>query len=69
MLTRTAILDRIEEEYGDISEILFDDEMNGICINCGEFTSPVEPDARGYYCPDCGAHEVFGLEEIVITLM
>lgn len=71
MLTRGKILSLIEEEYGNIEDIIFDDddEMQGLCLNCGEFTSPVEPDARNYPCPGCEANEVFAVEEVVITLL
>ena len=38
----------------------------GYCLSCGEETDGVEPDAREYECPACGAHEVYGLEECLL---
>ena len=48
-------LERIEE-----------DEMEGICLNCGCIRGECEPDARNYECHDCGKHEVFGLAEALL---
>ena len=38
---------------------------DGWCTSCKEMTTSggVEPDARGYECPDCGNHTVYGAEE------
>lgn len=43
-----------------------EDGTLGACRACGEHTSGVEPDARGYECDACGAREVYGLEELVV---
>ncbi|MDP3598442.1 MAG: hypothetical protein Q8S75_15770 [Nitrospirota bacterium] len=42
---------------------------SGFCLACGEESSDVEPDARDYRCEDCGATQVYGAEEIIISGM
>lgn len=38
----------------------------GYCTTCKAEASGVEPDARRYRCESCGAHAVYGLEELLI---
>ena len=46
------------------------EEVNGGCVNCGTIVfGGVEPDARGYECPECSENTVYGLEELVIMGM
>lgn len=40
----------------------------GICINCGEETGGVEPDARRYECAACGQMRVYGAEELLVRM-
>jgi predicted RNA-binding Zn-ribbon protein involved in translation (DUF1610 family) len=47
-----------------VSDIL--DGNQGICLACNELTDGVEPDARNYTCPSCGAREVYGLETALL---
>jgi hypothetical protein len=42
------------------------DENLGICRHCGAERDGCEPDARNYPCENCGLHEVFGAEEILM---
>ena len=42
---------------------------SGFCLGCGAEASGVEPDARNYHCEDCGATQVYGAEEIIISEM
>ncbi len=42
------------------------EEQNGFCIVCGFEQGGCEPDARKYECEDCGAHSVYGAEELLI---
>jgi hypothetical protein len=43
------------------------DSNQGYCLNCKEWTHDCcEPDARGYECPECGKHQVFGAEELLM---
>jgi hypothetical protein len=44
------------------------DNNEGICLSCGEVAEEVEPDARGYCCKACGAHKVYGAQEICLML-
>lgn len=41
----------------------------GFCIACGAERDSCEPDARNYECYDCGEHQVFGAEELLIMGM
>lgn len=44
------------------------DELIGICAECGEEAEDsVEPDARRYKCTACGAHAVYGAEELMLS--
>ena len=38
----------------------------GWCLACGAEHGCVEPDARKYPCTDCGAHKVYGHEELAL---
>lgn len=38
----------------------------GACLACGASASGIEPDAEQYECECCGAHEVYGLEQLLI---
>ena len=42
------------------------DENAGFCLACGDECEGVEPDARRYECDACGAHKVYGAEELMI---
>lgn len=60
MNTTTPI--RISEaEYADLTE-----NYGGFCVECGDQTYGVEPDARRYRCESCGARAVFGVEELLL---
>ena len=45
---------------------IMDDGTTGRCLGCGAKAHGVEPDARKYECSKCGAHRVYGLEELVL---
>ena len=50
-----------------ILDAVENDEMLGICANCGEdYESNVEPDARKIECGECGECAVYGAEELLI---
>ena len=38
------------------------------CLICGEEADGCEPDARNYKCESCGAEQVFGAEEIILSM-
>lgn len=40
----------------------------GFCIACGAEADGCEPDARGYECEECGARQVYGADEILMSL-
>jgi hypothetical protein len=52
-----------------IMEMLERDDNEGICLACGEDAYGVEPDARGYECESCGAHKVYGAEELLLRMV
>jgi hypothetical protein len=41
----------------------------GFCIACGADAEGVEPDARQYECEACGAHAVYGAEELLLMMV
>jgi hypothetical protein len=43
-------------------------EDMGFCLACGAEAYGVEPDARAYECEDCGAHKVYGAEELLLMV-
>lgn len=40
----------------------------GFCLACGAEVEGVEPDARKYECEVCGAHKVYGAEELLLMM-
>ena len=54
---RTFTLAQVEEASAD---------QNGLCLACGASQEACEPDARKYLCDNCGQHQVYGAEEIVL---
>lgn len=42
------------------------DSNAGFCLACGAEHGCVEPDARKYHCTCCGAHKVYGAEELIL---
>jgi predicted RNA-binding Zn-ribbon protein involved in translation (DUF1610 family) len=54
-----------EEDYACMSE----DFNAGYCSDCDEIVeeSGVEPDARNYKCPKCGAMTMMGLEQAMVA--
>lgn len=42
------------------------DANTGFCLACGEQADNVEPDARRYECESCGAHKVYGCQELLL---
>ena len=49
-----------------IVEAVEADDCLGFCLMCGEEAYGVEPDARKYECEHCGAHAVYGAEELLL---
>ena len=47
---------------------LQDFDYPGFCLACGLKQGGVEPDARGYKCESCGKRQVFGAEELMLSL-
>jgi hypothetical protein len=41
------------------------DSDTGICLKCGAERGMCEPDARRYPCDECGARQVYGVEELL----
>lgn len=40
----------------------------GFCMACGNEQEGCEPDARKYVCEACGEKQVYGSEEIALSL-
>jgi len=51
---------------GWLTRAIEGDENAGFCLACGAEHGCVEPDARKYHCTDCGAHKVYGAEELML---
>jgi hypothetical protein len=51
-----------------VKESMFDLSNPGFCVDCGDDTDGVEPDARNYKCHVCGHMSVFGAEELLFHL-
>lgn len=60
-VTRDRIIDLAKES-------MFGLESIGLCLACGEEVSNVEPDARKYTCECCGEPQVYGVEDLMITV-
>ena len=43
-------------------------ESIGFCTSCGHDQDGVEPDAEGYTCESCGADDVTGAENLLLSL-
>jgi hypothetical protein len=41
------------------------DDSVGFCTKCGDDAYGVEPDAERYECESCGAHAVYGAEQLL----
>lgn len=53
--------------FEEVEAAIQADDYTGFCVECGEEAHNVEPDARRYKCDHCGALEVYGAEEILIS--
>ena len=60
-LTPEVIFDAVERH-----NMTLDDP--GFCLACGAEAHGVEPDARRYKCESCGSHQVYGAEELMVSL-
>lgn len=39
---------------------------SGYCTRCWTLHHGIEPDAKSYYCANCGARAVYGCEELIL---
>jgi predicted RNA-binding Zn-ribbon protein involved in translation (DUF1610 family) len=58
----------IDQVMALAKESMFGLSDYGVCLACGEDVPHVEPDARGYECPCCGEHQVYGAEEALMMI-
>lgn len=66
---RKFISDNEEKVMDLVERSMTDSSYEGICLDCGEITDGVEPDAECYRCPSCGAHKVIGGEMLAISAL
>ena len=52
--------------FNQLEEALAGDDDRGFCLECGAEAYGVEPDARKYECEACGAHAVYGAQELLL---
>lgn len=45
---------------------MFGLENPGFCVACGADAYDCEPDARRRKCDECGEHQVYGAQEVLI---
>ena len=57
-ITPNCIMNAVERQMTSL-------DNPGFCIACGAEQEGCEPDARNYECESCGAHKVFGAEELL----
>lgn len=53
----------------DVLEAVERDDCTGFCLSCGAERDACEPDARNYWCENCGEQMVFGAAEIMFMLV
>jgi hypothetical protein len=51
-----------------VCALIESDDNVGLCLECGAEQYNCEPDARHYECEECGEHQVFGVEQILIEV-
>ena len=57
---------QFKPSQGWLNRAIEGDESAGFCLACGDDCTGVEPDARKYKCEGCGAHKVYGAEELML---
>lgn len=62
---KSVTIERVAEA---VTRSLVGLDTPGFCAMCGEEAEGCEPDARRYRCEACGAHAVYGAEELLLTL-
>jgi len=58
---------RIERCVDAALEIVEVDGTDGVCTVCEDIVGGIEPDAEAVRCEGCGAHAVWGAENLIIT--
>ena len=58
-LTDEVLIEACERRHSSLDD-------PGFCLICGNEAGGVEPDARNYTCENCGAEQVFGVEELIL---
>lgn len=61
-LTDDVILEAVERYQSAL-------DNPGFCLICGCEAEGIEPDACNYGCDSCGAEQVFGAQEILMTIL
>lgn len=60
-VTLDIVMEAVERSHSSL-------DNPGFCVACGEEASGCEPDARRYECEHCGAHQVYGAEELLLRM-
>ena len=60
-ITPERVMDAVNNQINGL-------DTPGFCIACGNEQEGCEPDARNYECEECGALQVFGAEELLVTM-
>ena len=65
LLHKSVTVDRVMEAVAEASSSTANP---GFCAACGEDAEGCEPDMRRGTCESCGAHQVYGAEELLIMI-
>jgi len=60
-ITEERIADAVQRQHSTL-------DNPGFCISCGTEHDDIEPDAQGDTCAECGAHSVYGAEELLMIV-
>ena len=54
-----AVMEAVERQMSSL-------DNPGFCVACGAEHDSCEPDAERYECDECGEHQVYGAEQILV---
>jgi hypothetical protein len=69
MLSTKDLIAYLYEEYGGLSDAMLLNDDEGICFACGNTQYGVESNAHNQRCYECGEYAVFGIEEVINSVL
>jgi hypothetical protein len=52
--------------FSELEALLYADEQEGVCVNCGNLQGDCEPDACQVRCEECYKRTVYGAQEVLM---